>query len=70
MYTECKMYITIGKTFHLSIIGTDKFSELISTENVKLLNLLAKYNYVHKAYELSLIRYVIMCLLALNCNIM
>ena len=48
---ECKLYITLRKhilpKYCWNSSNMIKFSELISTDNVKLLNLLAKY--VHKA---------------------
>ena len=57
-----------------------EFSELISTDNAKVLNLLAQYD-VHKVFELrnqyvnNYVWYVMLsniciCVLALNCNIM
>ena len=49
---ECKLYITLRKCilpkYYWNRPNMLKFSELISTDNVKLMNLLAKY--VHKAF--------------------
>ena len=51
---ECKLYITLRKRilpkYYWNRPNMLKFSELISTDNVKLLNLLAKY--VHKAFDI------------------
>ena len=51
---ECKLYITLRKRilpkYYWNRPNILKFSELISTDNVKLLNLLAKY--VHKAFDI------------------
>ena len=52
MQNECLYYSK--ETFYQSIVGSGQTclnkSESISTNNIKLLNLLAKY--IHKAFEL------------------
>ena len=58
--SECKMYITIRKhilpNYYWNRPNILIFSELISTDNVKLLNLLATY--VHKAFDIRNNNYV------------